>query len=36
MEQFTFIEETLHLEKGMEYLKNIEVRNSSLFSAHFI
>lgn len=36
MEQFTFIEETLHLEKGMVYLRNNEVRNSSLYFAHFI
>lgn len=26
MEQFTFMEETLHLEKYMEYLRNIEAR----------
>lgn len=26
MEQFTFMEETLHLEKYTEYLRNIEAR----------
>lgn len=36
MEQFTFIEETLHLERDMVHLSNIEVRDSPLYFAHFI